>query len=180
MQIEVTTYYLEMKSPGELLPKRSPRQDVSFVRVATPMPELNRFLYTAVGGDWWWIDRLSWTYQRWFDYLNRAELETWLLCVAGVPAGYCELETQAAADVEVAYFGVLPQWIGQGLGGHLLTGSVERAWAMGARRVWLHTCTLDHPHALAHYQARGFRIYRHETKLTDEPDVSPGPWPGAR
>src|SRR4051812_23459919 len=100
MSIIVTTYYLEMNSPDELRPGRTTRSDVSFVRVEMPMPELNRFFYTAVGGDWFWTDRLPWNYQRWLEYLNRPALETWILTVAGVPAGYAELEWQAAGDVE--------------------------------------------------------------------------------
>lgn len=180
MSISVTTYYLEMKSPDELRPSRTTQSDVVFVRVERPMPELNRFFYTAVGGDWYWTDRLPWTYQRWLDYVQRPELETWMLTVAGVPAGYVELEWQAAGDVEIVYFGLLPPFIGQGLGGHLLTAAVERAWQRGAQRVWLHTCTLDHPNALAHYQARGFRLYHQETAPDRElPPEPTGPWPGA-
>ena len=65
--------------------------------------------------------------------------------------------------VEIAYFGLLPQCIGQGLGGHLLTVAIERAWQMGATRVWLHTSTRDHPLALANYQARGLRVFQQES-----------------
>lgn len=169
--IAVTTYYLEMRDPRDLLPKRSPRSDLALVRIDPPMPELNRFFYTAVGGDWYWNDRLPWPHQRWLDYLNRPELETWMLTVQGVPAGYYELEAQPDQDVEIAYFGLLPRHVGAGLGGHLLTSAIERGWAMGARRVWVHTCTLDHPQALANYQARGMRLYKEETLLSE-----PGAW----
>jgi GNAT superfamily N-acetyltransferase len=177
---DVTTYYLEMTAPGDLRPARSARPGLTLARIDPPMPELNRFFYTAVGGDWYWIDRLAWTYQHWLDYLNRPELETWILSVDGLPAGYFELEAQLGGDIEVAYFGLLPRFIGQRLGGHLLTVAVERAWQRGARRVWLHTCTEDHPAALPHYQARGFRVYRHEVKPEALPPLPPGPWPGAR
>ncbi len=179
MKVDVTTSYLEMTAPSDLRPKRSPRTDVVIARVPAPMPELNRFFYTAVGGNWYWIDRLPWTYAQWLAYLDRPELETWVLSVAGVPAGYCELESQRAGDVEIVYFGLLPAFIGQGLGSHLLTWSVERAWALGARRVWLHTCTLDHPHALAHYTARGFRLSRQTTAAEEVPTQPVGPWTGA-
>jgi ribosomal protein S18 acetylase RimI-like enzyme len=180
MLVSVTTTYLEMTSPDQLRPRRVSRGDVIFSRVEPPMPELNRFLYTAVGGDWYWTDRLPWTYQQWLDYLARHELETWLLAVAGVPAGYVELEAQPGGDMEIAYFGLLPAFIGQGLGAHLLTCAVERAWQRGPRRVWLHTCTLDHPHALAGYQARGFYVYKQETAIKEEAPQPPGPWSGAR
>ena len=74
--------------------------------------------------------------------------------------------------VEVAYFGLLPRFIGQGLGGHLLTAAVERAWQRGAKRVWLHTCDLDHPAALPHYQARGFRPYKFAIEVSDDPRLT--------
>lgn len=175
----VTTLYLEMHDPRELRPKRSPRTDIALNKVVTPSPELNRYFYTTVGAEWFWIDRLSWTYQRWLDYLSRPELATWILSVQGVPAGYFELEKQPGDHVEIAYFGLLPPFVGAGLGGHLLTGAIEKGWDMGARRVWVHTCTLDHPQALANYQARGMKLYKQETHTENLPPYSPGPWPGA-
>ncbi len=175
----VTTFSLEMLDPRNLRPKRSPRSDLAMVRVEKPMPELNRFFYTTVGADWYWHDRLPWTYAQWFSYLNRPELETWMLTASGVPAGYFELEAQPDANVEIAYFGLLPQFVGAGLGGHLLTCAIERGFGMGARRVWVHTCTLDHPQALANYQARGLRLFEEETTVQEWPDKPSGPWPGA-
>jgi GNAT superfamily N-acetyltransferase len=145
-----------------------------------PCPELNRFLYTAVGGDWYWIDRLGWSYTEWLAYLDRPELETWVATVVGTPVGYYELERQPERDVEIAYFGLLPQFIGQGLGGYLLTCAVRRAWEMRAGRVWVHTCTLDGPAALANYQARGFQVFKEEAAEIELPEATPGPWPGAR
>src|SRR5439155_10717734 len=140
-------------------------------------PEFNRFFYTAVGGAWYWIDRLRWTYDRWLRYLDRPELETWAVYHAGTPAGYFELEQQGPAGGEVAYFGLLPRFVGLGLGGALLTAAVERAWQLTTTRVWLHTCSLDHPRALANYLTRGFRIYKEEIADEELPEQSPGPWP---
>jgi GNAT superfamily N-acetyltransferase len=176
------------------------------MRAETPSPELNRFLYTAVGGDLWWTERLDWRYDRWLAYLDRPEHETWVGYDAGTPAGYFELERREAgaaaeaaagagagagaeSEVEIVYFGLLPNFIGRGLGGALLTGATKRAWALGAegaggrsgvRRVWLHTCSLDGPHALANYRARGYRVYRTETRGRTLPEAPHGPWPGAR
>ena len=84
------------------------------------------------------------------------------MSVRGAPAGYFELRRDDEADVEIAYFGLLHQFLGRGLGAHLLTEAVERAWAIGATRVWLHTCSLDHPAALPNYVKRGFTAYRTE------------------
>jgi GNAT superfamily N-acetyltransferase len=179
MLIEVTTWYLEMTARSDLVPKRSERSDLALARVAPAMPELNRFFYTAVGGSWYWLERLSWTWAQWRSYLDRPELETWILSVAGVPAGFFELEAQAEKSIEIVYFGLLPSFTGQGLGSRLLTLAVERAWDMGAGRVWLHTCSLDHPAALGNYQARGFRLYRSEVESEALPEKSPGPWVGS-
>jgi GNAT superfamily N-acetyltransferase len=180
MKQQVTTYYLEMRDPGALRPSRAQVAEFEIRRAHLPSPELNRFLYTACGGDWYWIDRLGWTYAQWLAWLDRPELETWVAYLDGTPAGYFELERQADDDVELAYFGLLPQFVGRGLGGLLLTRAIERAWEIGARRFWLHTCTLDHPHALAAYQARGLRVYKEETEEKELPARAPGPWPGAR
>jgi GNAT superfamily N-acetyltransferase len=175
----VVTHHLEMTHPAQLIPARQPSAPFALVQVEIPCPALNRFLYTAVGGDWYWLDRLGWSYEQWRRYLERDGVETWVAYVTGTPAGYFELESQADGNVEIAYFGLLPQFIGQGLGGALLTATVERAWTIGARRVWVHTCSLDHPNALPGYQARGFRIFNIVQAEQELPERSPGPWPGA-
>lgn len=177
MERPVTTTFLEMLEPGWLRRAR-PTPDLRIERAEVPCPELNRFLYTAVGGPWYWTERLSWSYDRWLDYLDRVEHETWIGYLQGNPAGYIELEAQEDGNVEIAYFGLLPQFIGRGFGGHLLTQGIERAWEMGAKRVWVHTCTLDGPNALSNYLSRGLRIYREETEMEELPEPSPGPWPG--
>ncbi|HXF61538.1 MAG TPA: GNAT family N-acetyltransferase [Caldilineaceae bacterium] len=175
----VVIYHLEMTDPAALRPARRTPDDVDIRQVELPSPEFNRFLYTAVGGDWYWRDRLNWTYDRWMAYLDRPELETWVAYRRGTPAGYVELEAQPGGSVEIAYFGLLPQFIGHGIGGYLLTHAIRRGWDRGASRVWVHTCTLDHPSALANYQARGLRIFKEEEKWVLLPPEPPGPWPGA-
>jgi GNAT superfamily N-acetyltransferase len=165
----VTTTYLEMTAPDQLHRARPPDLPFSVVRAEIPSPELNRFLYTAVGGAWIWYGRLGWDRARWMEYLDRPTLETWVGYARGTPVGYFELE-RVESDVEIVYFGLLPGFIGKGLGGALLTAAIERGWQMSAARVWVHTCDLDHPAALANYQARGLRIYKVEQKEEDLPD----------
>lgn len=172
MDRTVTTTYLEMTSREQLRPGKAPRIPCELVRVPVPDPELNRFLYTEVGADFQWVDRLPWDRTRWLAYLDRPDLETWVVYVSGAPAGYFELERQGEGDVEIAYFGLLRDFIGMGLGGYLLTAAIERAWDMGATRVWVHTCDLDHPSALANYMARGLEIYRVESKAQHLSDQS--------
>jgi GNAT superfamily N-acetyltransferase len=177
--VELTTWYLEMLSPEQLRRSEMPAGEVHVERADIPSPELSRFLYTAVGGDWYWLDRLEWDFARWLAYLDRPAVETLVLYVSGTPAGFVELEVQADDNVEIAYFGLLPRFIGQGLGGYLLSIGVERAWAQGARRVWVHTCSLDSPNALANYTRRGFRVYDQRVEGVEVPDEPTGPWPGA-
>jgi GNAT superfamily N-acetyltransferase len=180
MKREIEITYLEMTSPADLRPAWAPEVDFPIRQARIPSPELNRFLYTAVGGDWFWIDRLSWTFDQWLAWLSRPEVETWIGYLEGTPAGYFELEKQAGGSVELSYFGLLPRFIGRGLGGTLLAAAIERAWEMGASRVWVNTCDLDGPASLTNYQARGFRIFRIERLAKEFPDQTPGPWPGAR
>ncbi|MFD3164654.1 GNAT family N-acetyltransferase [Herpetosiphon sp. NSE202] len=179
MQRDVTTTYLQMLAASELKP--SLRQDPAFcfAQVQRISPELNRFFYTAVGGEWFWLDRLSWSYQQWLDYLSQPTVQTWLGTYHGIPIGYCELVQEPDGSAQIGYFGLLAQWYGQGFGGMLLTAVIQQAWQLTTSRVWVHTCTLDGPTALANYQARGFTIYAQKTELVELPNQAPGPWLGA-
>jgi len=181
MKVAVTTTYLEMRSRDALRLARRVPDDMLLVRAGIPSPELNRAFYTGIGGDCFWMDRLAWTWEEWLSWLSRPEVETWVAHQAGTPAGYCELELQPEADVEIVYFGVLPSFAGKGIGGYLLSQVVHRAWSMrkGIRRVWVHTCTLDHPGGLENYLARGFSVFKEEVSHMKLPHQPPGPWPGA-
>jgi GNAT superfamily N-acetyltransferase len=179
MKRPVTRTYLEMRSPAMLRPATKRTEGFRVERVSEPCPELNRFFYTAIGGDWYWIDKLPWNYAQWSAYVNRTALQTWIGYLAGNPVGYFEL-LHEGDEVEIAYFGLLPQFTGRGLGGLMLTAAIEQAWALKPARVLVDTCTLDGPAALQNYQARGFRIYHTETDERDLPDAPPGPWPHAR
>lgn len=178
---EVVVTELEMTAPGLLRPGRAPAVEATLVRAERPAPELSRFFYRAVGGDWYWLDRLDWTYDQWRAWVGSPGHELWSCWVDGVPAGYAELDRQPGGDVELAYFGLLPGFAGLGLGGWLLTRAVERAWQVeGTRRVWVHTCDLDSPTALANYRARGFVPCGTTVEHRDVSAPSPGPWRGSR
>jgi GNAT superfamily N-acetyltransferase len=181
MTVAVTTTHLEMRSPDALRFARRVPENVLLMRAETPSPELNRGFYTGVGGDCFWMDRLSWTWDDWMSWLSRPEVETWIALQAGTPAGYFELEHQPGDQVEIVYFGVLPSFAGKGIGRYLLSQATHRAWSMrdGVRRVWVHTCTLDHPGALTNYLARGFSVFKEEVSAMELPHEPPGPWPGA-
>ncbi len=173
----VTTWYLEQTAPADLAPAAAPppAAGVTVVRAEVPSPAFSRFLYTAVGGDLAWTDRLGWPPDRWRGYLERPGVETWVAYERGTPAGYLELDPGQAPDtVEIAYFGLLPGFRGRRIGGHLLSHGTARAWDLAARwpgrsatrRVWVHTCSLDGRYALANYTRRGFRLYDTRTGPT--------------
>jgi len=175
----VTVFHLEMVDPAKLRPSTATPAGLEIIEARLPSPEFGRFLYTAVGGDWQWRDRLTWDYARWMRTIGQPGYETWVAYLYGTPAGYYELEPQEGDSVEICYFGLLPQFIGKGVGGRLLTHAIARGWAKGARRVWVHTCSLDHPLALTNYQARGLTLFKQETVLVLPLGETPGAWPGA-
>lgn len=167
--MEVVRTYLELDSPGALKPGALlPPGALVVRRDPCPISDYRR-LYQAVGGPWHWRDRLAWDDDTLRAHLSSSDIAIWELLVSDESAGYFELRRSGTHEIELAYFGLRPGFIGRGLGGSLLTRAVEEAWKLGARRVWLHTCTLDSPHALPNYRARGFRDFRTERYEVDLP-----------
>ncbi len=160
---EVTTYYLDMNHENALIEKSKP-ENLEIKESEIKEYKLNLFLYQLVGEDWGWKDKLSLPIEDWKKYAESENLRTWVAYYKGSIAGYYELEKQTDGNVEIAYFGLAPNFIGKGLGGYLLSQAIKSAWTFqDTKRVWVHTCTLDHKSALANYQARGFQLYREET-----------------
>lgn len=155
--------FLELRDLAELKAAATPDAAVRVEQVLECPASFWRYLYTEVGRAYHWIDRLPWTDEEIRRYLADPDVSLWLMTVAGAPAGYFELRRDRVGGTEIAYFGLLPEFTGRGLGGHLLTVAAQRAWAMGTERVWLHTNTLDHPAALPNYLKRGFRAFHSET-----------------
>lgn len=158
----VVIHYLEMHDRSELREKNA-EQDLDIRECTVPLWQFNRFLYQLVGAPWAWHDKLSWTDRQWREYAEDPALSTHVAYLDGTPAGYFELQEQGDGVVELAYFGLVERFIGKGLGGALLSRAISAAWGRGASKVWCHTCTLDHPHALENYLARGMRLVRSET-----------------
>ena len=177
--VQVTTWFLEMTDPGRLAAAPSTDGELEFRQVELPSPEFSRALYAGVGSDWFWIDRLSWSWARWHEWLSRPGFEVWVPYVRGTPAGYIELEHADDDAVEIVAFGLLPAFIGRGIGTRSLDFALRRAWSLGPRRVWVHTCSLDGPAALRTYQGRGLEIYDEQIDQVALPDERLQPWPGA-
>ena len=167
--MQVTRTYLEMRDPAALRGAKLDDPAIRIERQRDCSVDLFRFLYVEVGQNYHWIDRLPWTDRQIADHLAAPENSIWLMTYDGVQAGYFELRRCPDDSVEIAYFGLLPPFIGRGLGKHLLTCAVEQAWSEGADRVWLHTCTLDDPAALPNYLKRGFVPYQTESYTVEKP-----------
>ncbi len=160
---EVTRTYVELLDARELRLAEAPRAGLSVER-AEPCPaDLYRFLYSSVGARYHWVDRLPWSDEEIEEHVGQPSISIWVLRDGRQPAGYFELARHDDRSVEIAYLGLLDAFTGEGLGKYLLSAAVRQAWAPGASRVWLHTCTLDHPAALPNYLARGFRVFKTET-----------------
>ena len=160
----VITTHLEMHSRDELRAKRCNDPRFRIDEATTPQWQFNRFLYCAVGDSWRWLEKRTWSEEQWRSYVETDRLRTFAAYYDGSPAGYYELRRDDESGIQIEYFGLLPAFVGRGFGGALLTSALEQAWSGNPARVWVHTCTLDHPAALSNYQARGMTVYRVETK----------------
>jgi len=157
-----TRTYLEMRAPADLQPAPEPAALPRIEKVLDCPASFWRFLYTEVGRQYHWVDRLPWTDQQIRSYLSDPALGLYVMWIAGAPAGYFELRREPDGACEIVYFGLLDEYTGRGFGGHMLTEAVRIAWSAHASRVWLHTNTLDHPAALPNYLKRGFHVFRTE------------------
>ncbi len=154
----LVTTYLQMTRRDQFRPAYAENADVLIMAMALPDADFYRFLYRGVGEVWHWRDRLIMPEAELQATLAEAGTRGHVLYTGGVPAGYVEL-TQRGDETEIAYFGLRPTFTGRGLGKHLLSYGIARAWDADARRVWVHTCNLDSPYALDNYRKRGFEVY---------------------
>jgi GNAT superfamily N-acetyltransferase len=169
-RVEVRRTYLQLKTRDDLRPAPCPDPRARLEGVLECPASFFRYLYAEVGRQYSWVDRLEWTDEQLRARLAEPGVSLYLLTVAGAPAGYFELAVYAGdGSVEIAYFGLLPEFLRRGLGKYLLSRAVEEAFALGATRVWLHTCTLDDPAAMPNYLARGFAPFRSETYTAELP-----------
>lgn len=169
-QTAVTTWFLQFE--GSAPTQVSWPSGVQLVEAEIASPELSQFMFRTVGGPWRWFSRLSWSYQQWLEYLTQQQVRTWLLWVQGTPAGYIELLKHSDQSVEIKFFGLLPQFVGQGLGLPLAQAAIMLASQWQAAKIWLHTCSTDHPVALKNYQQAGFTLMHTEHSVEALPELN--------
>lgn len=171
--MQVTRTYLELTNNAQFKASFGDFPGVTIARAHKPLPALYRMCYQTVGEAFHWRDRWDWTDQQIAEHLADPCNRLFVAARANgkktvALAGWYELrQVPEDESVEIAYFGIVSGEFGRGFGKHLLSNAVRDAWALGATRVWLHTCTLDHPNALPNYIARGFTPYRTETYEVD-------------
>ncbi len=157
---EIKIWYLEIMEEERFIPSKVV---INLGLKPTDDAAINTRFYREVGGNWQWVDRLNWTNNQWEKWVSRENLRTWVAHLGDKEVGYVEMEIQEGGSIEIVYFGLLPLMIGKGIGGGMLSLAVREAWQIkGTQRVWLHTCSEDHPHALGNYEKRGFHLFKTE------------------
>ena len=160
--IHVERNFLELRDINKLK-FNSSKENRFLIKKIKPDFQLNKFFYKQVGKKHRWIDRLSWTDEKWINFISNRNLDTYVISESEDLIGFFELlYNPDLNETEISYFGLLEEYIGKGIGGYALSEAIKKAFEKNIKRVWLHTCTLDHPNALKNYIARGMRVFRKE------------------
>ena len=163
MTIEVQRYYLDINSIKDLSEIAEPSDIYQISLVNPPDFQLNKFFYKQIGQKYRWIDRLIWNEKKWIEYVNNSDVKTFILKEKNNLAGYFEqIFHKEKLDCEIAYFGILEDYFGNKLGGYLLSEAIKKSFRFGAKRTWVHTCSMDHKYALKNYLSRGMKIFKTE------------------
>ena len=158
---EIFRKYLEIKSIDDLNEVQKPSFSYSLNLIESRDFQINKFLYKQIGKKYHWIDRLSWADKNWIAYVSNKNLITYFLKNNDDLVGYCELIlNKEKQEIEIAYFGILEEYFGKKLGGFFLSEIIKKSFLLNAKRVWVHTCSLDHKNALKNYLARGMEVFK--------------------
>ena len=164
MNSQIKRNFLEIKSINELSVFKKPNINLVLNKVDLPDFQLNRFFYKEIGKKHQWVDRLIWNDQNWSDYLNSSNVKTYVLKLNYDLVGYFEqIFYKDKTECEIAYFGIIEEYIGKKFGGYLLSEAIKKSFYAKSNRVWVHTCSLDHKNALNNYLSRGMKIFKSET-----------------
>ncbi len=157
---KIERYYLEIDSINSLNTKSIPSENLTIEEAKKNNFDLNKFFYKQIGKQHQWVDRLIWQDKNWIDYVSKKNLKTFILKQNNDYVGYFELIFDK--DIcEIAYFGILKEYIGKGYGGFLLSEALKIGFK-NANRIWVHTCSLDHPNAIENYKSRGMKVFKTE------------------
>ena len=164
MSKKIERNYLEIKSLKDLNDSKTFIYEHSLELVDPADFQLNKFFYKNIGKNHRWVDRLVWSDKRWIEYTSDKKVKTYILKKQNNLAGYFELIFHKDLnEVEIAYLGLLNEYQNQNLGSHLLSLAIKKSFSKQTKRVWVHTCSLDHKNALNNYISRGMKIFKKET-----------------
>ena len=166
MNKKVERNYLEINLLEDLRDSGQFSNDYNIQIVDPENFQLNKFFYKKIGKKHHWVDRLSWSDKQWIDYVSDKKVMTYVLKFKEDLAGYFELILHPEKEeVEIAYLGLLEEYQNKKLGSHLLSSAIKNSFINKPKRVWVHTCSLDHKNALNNYKSRGMKIFKTETIL---------------
>ena len=166
MTQEVKRNYLEINSLKDLKEIKEISKDYSLEILNPTNFQLNKFFYKNVGKKHQWVDRLVWSETQWIDYVSSKNVKTYIFKYNKDLAGFFELISHTEnKETEIAYFGLLEEFHNKKLGSYLLSEAIKLSFAEKTKRVWLHTCSLDHKNALNNYIERGMKIFKTETVI---------------
>lgn len=163
-RIPTTVTFLDMTARPEMPSPPQPHGKVAILRAEHPPVHFYRYLYDTIGEDYYWVDRKKMDDATLAAYLAEDAVHLYVLYVEGCPAGMAELDFRNPAAAQLAYFGLLPDYVGRHLGHYFLFQSVLNAWTQPIKLLRVNTCTLDHPRALPLYQRVGFSPYSREER----------------
>ncbi len=160
---KVKRNYLEINSLQDLKEVNKPSENYSLSLVNPINFQLNKFFYKSIGKNHKWIDRLSWSEEKWINYVSNENVQTYVLKFKDDLVGFFELIFHPEKnETEIAYFGILENYQNKKLGSYLLSEAIKKPFQDNVRRVWVHTCSLDHKNALKNYVSRGMQIFKTE------------------
>ena len=163
MERTIDRFYLHLLSAKDLIKSNCKEINIEILLEKKPIIDLCKFFYKEVGRDFFWRDRLKWSNQDWLDYVNNDFFKLYILKYNNRLAGYYELLYDSKTNsIEIPYFGIFKEFYGKKIGGYLLTKALSTSFKQKINKVWVHTCTLDHPNALKNYLARGMKIFKTE------------------
>ena len=163
MERTIDRFYLHLLSAKDLNKSNCKETNIEILLEKKPSIDLCKFFYKEVGRDFFWRDRLKWSNQDWLDYVNNDFFKLYILKYNNRLAGYYELLYDSKTNsIEIPYFGIFKEFYGKKIGGYLLTKALSTSFKQKINKVWVHTCTLDHPNALKNYLARGMKIFKTE------------------
>ena len=164
MTAEVKRNYLEIYSLTDLKEGNKPSEDYRLSLIDPINFQLNKFFYKSIGKNHKWVDRLSWSEEKWINYVSSKNVQTFVFKNKDDLVGFFELIFHPEKnETEIAYFGILAEYQNKKLGSYLLSEAIKKSFKNNVTRVWVHTCSLDHKNALNNYISRGMKIFKTET-----------------